>query len=92
MREQWRAIGTIDCAVSNALELSGVVYTTILNPFDPRKNWPNLLTAYLLALEDVDATLVIKLVVPRRAPPWVSIPFLVSTGAWRWRIAASWCS
>jgi glycosyltransferase involved in cell wall biosynthesis len=49
---------------SPRLELSGVVYTTIFNPFDPRKNWRDLLSAYLLALRDCeDATLVIKLVV-----------------------------
>jgi hypothetical protein len=46
------------------LELSGVVYTTILNPFDARKNWQDLLSGYLLALKDYeDATLLVKLVV-----------------------------
>lgn len=51
---------------SPSLELSGIVFTTILNPFDPRKNWHDLLSAYLLALGDrEDATLVIKLVVAR---------------------------
>ncbi len=46
------------------LELSGVVYTAILNPFDTRKNWQDLLSGYLLALKDrEDATLVVKLVV-----------------------------
>lgn len=46
------------------LELSGVVYTAILNPFDARKNWQDLLSGYLLALRDrEDATLVVKLVV-----------------------------
>jgi glycosyltransferase involved in cell wall biosynthesis len=46
------------------LELSGVVYTTILNPFDPRKNWQDLLSGFLVALKDRDdATLVVKLVV-----------------------------
>jgi glycosyltransferase involved in cell wall biosynthesis len=46
------------------LRLSGVVYTTILNPFDARKNWQDLLSGYLLALRDCeDATLVVKLVV-----------------------------
>jgi glycosyltransferase involved in cell wall biosynthesis len=50
---------------SPQLELSGVVYTSILNPFDPRKNWEDLLSAFLLALGDhEDATLVVKLVVP----------------------------
>ncbi len=47
-----------------SLTLSGVVYTTILNPFDARKNWRDLLSGYLLALRDrEDATLVVKLVV-----------------------------
>lgn len=46
------------------LELSGVVYSAILNPFDARKNWQDLLSGYLLALKDrEDATLVVKLVV-----------------------------
>jgi glycosyltransferase involved in cell wall biosynthesis len=46
------------------LELSGVVYTAILNPFDARKNWQDLLSGFLLALKDIeDATLVVKLVV-----------------------------
>lgn len=46
------------------LELSGVVYTAILNPFDARKNWQDLLSGFLLALKDrEDATLVVKLVV-----------------------------
>jgi glycosyltransferase involved in cell wall biosynthesis len=46
------------------LELSGIVYTTLLNPGDSRKNWTDLLSAFLLALGDrADATLVVKLVV-----------------------------
>jgi glycosyltransferase involved in cell wall biosynthesis len=50
------------------LEISGVVYTTILNPCDKRKNWTDLLTGYLLALRDcADAQLVVKLVV---SPDW----------------------
>jgi glycosyltransferase involved in cell wall biosynthesis len=49
--------------IEPALKLSGVVYTTFLNPFDPRKNWQDLLTGFLLALgERADATLVVKLV------------------------------
>jgi glycosyltransferase involved in cell wall biosynthesis len=56
------------------LELSGVVYTTIFNPFDPRKNWQDLFSAYLCALRDQeDATLVVKLVVcPELAAPAVN--------------------
>lgn len=50
---------------NDSLELTGIVYTTVFNPFDQRKNWPDLLTAYLFALADYDdATLVIKLAVP----------------------------
>jgi glycosyltransferase involved in cell wall biosynthesis len=46
------------------LELSGIVYTAILNPFDARKNWQDLLSGFLLALREcADATLVVKLVV-----------------------------
>lgn len=46
------------------LELNGVVYTAILNPLDPRKNWQDLVSGYLLALKDrEDAMLVVKLVV-----------------------------
>jgi hypothetical protein len=48
---------------NDRLRLSGVVYTTVLNPYDPRKNWQDLLTAYLLGLADrADVTLVVKLV------------------------------
>src|SRR5262249_3133162 len=47
--------------VSAELPLSGVVWTTIFNPFDPRKNWEDLLSAYVLALRDCDhSTLVVK--------------------------------
>lgn len=46
------------------LELSGVVYTCILNPFDTRKNWRGIVDAFLQALSDrPDATLVVKLAV-----------------------------
>ena len=45
------------------VELSGIVYTSIFNPNDGRKNWADLLTAFLIALGDCeDATLIIKLV------------------------------
>lgn len=44
-------------------DLSGVVYTSILNPRDGRKNWQDLITGFLCALGDrEDATLVIKLI------------------------------
>ncbi len=45
------------------LELSGVVYTSIFNPGDGRKNWEDLLSGFLTALGDcADATLVLKLI------------------------------
>jgi len=46
--------------------LSGVVYTSLFNPDDGRKNWEDLLTGFLAALGDCeDATLVLKLVAGR---------------------------
>jgi hypothetical protein len=66
------------------LELSGVVYTTILNPFDLRKNWQDLLTALLLGLgERPDVTLVFKLVVcPELTPQAINgmLDFYRQTG------------
>jgi len=48
------------------VELSGVVYTSIFNPDDGRKNWPDLINGFLLALGDRDdATLVLKLITSR---------------------------
>jgi len=55
----------IAATASSQLDLEGVVYTTVLNPFDERKNWCDLLSAYLCALADCpDALLVVKLVLP----------------------------
>ncbi|UVE17943.1 glycosyltransferase [Pseudomonas sp. LS44] len=40
----------------------GVVYTTVLNPADSRKNWLELVTAFCWAFKDVeDATLIVKM-------------------------------
>jgi glycosyltransferase involved in cell wall biosynthesis len=45
------------------VELSGVVFTSVFSPKDGRKNWPDLVTAFLAALADrSDATLVLKMV------------------------------
>ncbi|HEV3003051.1 MAG TPA: hypothetical protein VGX78_01255 [Pirellulales bacterium] len=53
-------------AVSERLELSGVVYTSIFNPFDERKNWQDLLAAFLTATREWDdVTLVLKLAVSK---------------------------
>lgn len=43
-------------------ELSGVVFTSLFNPYDGRKNWVDMLTAFCAAFkDDADATLVFKL-------------------------------
>jgi glycosyltransferase involved in cell wall biosynthesis len=48
--------------------LSGVVYTSIFNPRDGRKNWQDLLTGFVSALHDrPDATLVVKLIAQESA-------------------------
>jgi hypothetical protein len=45
------------------LKLSGIVYTSIFNAADDRKNWEDLLMAFLIGLKDcADATLVLKLI------------------------------
>lgn len=45
------------------VHLKGVVYTSIFNPSDGRKNWEDLLSGFLIGLKDCDdATLVLKLV------------------------------
>jgi len=44
------------------LNLHGVVYTSVLNPGDDRKNWVDMLTAFCWAFRDTeDATLVLKM-------------------------------
>lgn len=44
------------------VDLSGVIFTTLFNPYDGRKNWVDMLTAFCAAFKDVsDATLVFKL-------------------------------
>ena len=45
------------------LSLTGVVYTTILNPADARKNWGDIVNSFCLAFHDnPDATLLVKFV------------------------------
>ena len=45
------------------ISLSGVVFTTVFNPFDRRKNWEDLLSAWNAVLGDQEGvTLVLKLV------------------------------
>lgn len=45
-----------------SFELSGVVFAALFNPYDGRKNWVDMLTAFCAAFKDTaDATLVFKL-------------------------------
>lgn len=45
------------------LSVDGIVYTTIFNPRDGRKNWRDLVRGFCVALRDrADATLVLKIV------------------------------
>ncbi len=60
-RDAWRG-ERILTERSDRLDLSGVVYTSIFNPLDGRKNWYDTVTAFLHALKDCDdATLVLKM-------------------------------
>src|SRR5690606_26420289 len=48
--------------LTNTTRISGVVYVSVLNPKDGRKNWANILTAFCWAFRDVeDATLILKM-------------------------------
>lgn len=45
-----------------SIVVSGIVYTTVLNPADGRKNWVDLVTAFCWAFKNTeDATLVVKM-------------------------------
>ena len=67
-RGSWE--GYVESCRRSHLDLSGVVYTSIFNPGDGRKNWEDLLTGFLWGLRDrADATLVVKLVTKDRV--WV---------------------
>lgn len=47
---------------AHRLELSGVVFTSMFNPCDGRKNWVDMLTAFCTAFRECsDATLIFKL-------------------------------
>lgn len=47
--------------ISVQIPVDGVVYTSVFNPYDGRKNWFDMLSAFCWALRDMeDATLVLK--------------------------------
>lgn len=57
-----KPIATEWLPVPQHFELTGVVFTALFNPYDGRKNWVDMLTAFCAAFRDVpDATLVFKL-------------------------------
>lgn len=44
------------------IAVGGVVYSTVLNPADGRKNWVDIVTAFCWAFKDIeDATLIVKM-------------------------------
>ena len=44
------------------LQLEGVVYTSVFNPYDGRKNWQDMVSAFCTTFRDIsDVTLVLKL-------------------------------
>lgn len=46
----------------NTLKLQGIVYSTVMNPQDGRKNWEDMVTAFCWAFRDEEnATLVLKM-------------------------------
>jgi glycosyltransferase involved in cell wall biosynthesis len=51
----------LEPSVHSSFYAKGVNYFTVLTPYDKRKNWRDMVTAYCMALKDAqDATLVIK--------------------------------
>ena len=53
------------------VKVSGVVYTSVLNPADGRKNWADMVSAFCWAFRDTeDATLVLKMVHKERTRYW----------------------
>jgi glycosyltransferase involved in cell wall biosynthesis len=45
------------------VHLDGMIYTTVFNPMDGRKNWPDLVSAFVWAFRNsVDVTLVFKVI------------------------------
>lgn len=47
---------------ASTLSLQGVIFTALFNPYDGRKNWLDMLTAFCIAFQDTeDAVLIFKL-------------------------------
>lgn len=57
-----RGIDFLAPVTEQELVLEGVVYTSVFNPRDGRKNWEDMISAFCAAMrENADATLVLKL-------------------------------
>jgi len=53
----------VSSSTDQILELEGVVYTSVFNPLDGRKNWEDMVSAFCWAFREVsDVTLLLKLV------------------------------
>ncbi len=51
-----------DAVVTNAVYISGTLYTTLMNPHDHRKNWEDMLLAFCTVFKErSDVTLLIKI-------------------------------
>ena len=62
LRTLLRSHGGDPKSQSKPLALSGVVYTTVLDPADSTQDWPDLISAFVYALRDCpDATLLVQL-------------------------------
>jgi SAM-dependent methyltransferase/glycosyltransferase involved in cell wall biosynthesis len=75
-------------APAPAIDLDGVIYTSIFNPADGRKNWQELLAAFVWAFRSVpDATLIIKIT---QVDPFQGLlpvlAFLARLGRYRCRV------
>lgn len=54
---------------ARTITLEGIVYTSVCDPLDDRKNWQDIVTAFCTAFQDVeDATLVLQIPRPSLAP------------------------
>jgi len=68
-----------DISATVQTEVSGVVYVSVFNPEDGRKNWHHLITAFCWAMRDVeDATLVLKMTQNDLATYYVHLITLLS--------------
>ena len=52
----------LESTPTTTIDLDGIIYTSVLNPSDGRKNWVDMITAFCYAFRDTeDATLILKM-------------------------------